>query len=293
MGYIGQAPTDVPLTSADILDGTITSADLAAGVGAGETTGAIGGLKTSNDGTDAAHDINIAVGFARDYADAVEMVLASALIKKIDATWAVGTNAGGLDSTDTVAADTGYGVYLIRRSDTGVVDVLMSSDMTAAGSALTMPTNYDQKRLIGWIHTDGSANIIAFVQSGDYFRLLGEPVSSVTDTTASSTWEDLTMTCPPLSLAHIYVKWNDSTPEVAAEAYIRAKGSNDNSVAAKMGWIAIQHANASGFYHAATIGMIITDASKIIQYAGRDTGTDSAVVTIEMIGCDMLIRSNP
>ena len=41
-------------------------------------TGFIGGLNTAN-GTDAAHDINIAVGSARDYTDTATMTLASAI----------------------------------------------------------------------------------------------------------------------------------------------------------------------------------------------------------------------
>ena len=171
---------------------------------AGVSTGFIGGLTITNNGSDGDHDIDIAVGSARDYTDAVTMTQGTAaLTKRIDATWAVGDGNGGLDSTDTVAASTGYGVYLIRRSDTGVVDVLISSDMTAAGSALTMPTSYNQKRLIGWVMTDASANIYAFTQSGDYFRL-GDNALMVNDNTiTSNTFEDLTLPIPPLSLAHM------------------------------------------------------------------------------------------
>ena len=258
---------------------------------AGVATSFIGGLTISNNGSDGDHDIDIAVGSARDYTDAVTMTQGTAgLTKRIDATWAVGDGNGGLDSTDTLAVLTGYGVYLIRRSDTGVVDVLISSDMTAAGSALTMPTSYDQKRLIGWIHTDSSANILAFIQSGDYFRILGTNIPSLADTDAGNA-KDLTMTCPPLCLAHILAKWNDGAAEVAAEIYIYTKGG---AVAgSKMGWIATQHANSDGFYHNATQGMVFTDSGSEISYSCRDTGSLTAAATIEMIGCTVLTRSNP
>jgi len=257
----------------------------------GVATGFIGDLTITNNGSDGDHDIDIAVGSARDYTDTVTMEQeTAALTKRIDATWAVGDGNGGLDSTDTVAANTGYGVYLIRRSGTGVVDVLISSDMTAAGSALTMPTSYDQKRLIGWIHTDSSANILAFIQSGDYFRILGTNIPSLADTDAGNE-KDLTMTCPPLCLAHILAKWNDGAAEVAAEIYIYTKGG---AVAgSKMGWIATQHANSDGFYHNATQGMVFTDSGSEISYSCRDTGSLTAAATIEMIGCTVLTRSNP
>lgn len=136
----------------------------------GLARGHIDGLILSNNGTDAAHDIDIAPGEATDDGNAIVMPLASTLVKQIDASWAVGTNAGGLDGTESVAgvpdADTWYHVWLIRRSDTGVVDALFSESATAP----TMPTNYDQKRRIGAVLTDVSANIISFSQNGDEFR---------------------------------------------------------------------------------------------------------------------------
>ena len=122
----------------------------------------ISGLVIANNVTDAAKDIDIATGEARDIADADTLELTSALTKQIDASWAVGTDAGGLDGTESVAgtpdADTWYHVWLIKRSDTGVVDVLFSESATAP----TMPASYDYKRRIGAVLTDATPDIIAF-----------------------------------------------------------------------------------------------------------------------------------
>ena len=57
-------------------------------------------------------------------------------------------------------------MYLIRRPDTGVVDVLIST----SASSPTMPTNYTLKRRIGSMKTNGSAQWTLFVQTGDYFE---------------------------------------------------------------------------------------------------------------------------
>lgn len=131
----------------------------------------LAGLTLSNNGTDSDHDIDIAVGQAVDSTNARVLALSSAITKRIDASWSVGTNQGGLDGTESSAgtpdADTTYHVWLIERSDTGVVDVLFSESATSP----TMPTNYDYKRRIGSIITDSSANIIAFYQDGDHFTL--------------------------------------------------------------------------------------------------------------------------
>jgi hypothetical protein len=126
--------------------------------------GHIFGLTLSNNGSDATNDIDIAAGEAASTeTDPVLMVLASTLTKRLDASWAVGTNQGGLD-TGSIANDT-YHVWLIQRSDTGVVDALFSTSPTSP----TMPTNYDRKRRIGSI-IRASAAIVGFKQVGDVFR---------------------------------------------------------------------------------------------------------------------------
>ena len=92
----------------------------------------ITGLTLSNNASDATNDIDIAAGKARDATDTEGMVLASALTKQIDAAWAVGTNAGMLD-TGAVGNNT-YHLFLIKRSDTGVVDVLASLSAMNSGT---------------------------------------------------------------------------------------------------------------------------------------------------------------
>ena len=115
-------------------------------------TGHLYGLTLSNNGSDATNDIDIAAGTARDASDTVNMVLASALTKRLDASWAVGTGNGGLDTGSI--ADTTYHVWLIKRSDTGVVDALFSTSATSP----TMPSDYDYKLLIGYLVRASSTN---------------------------------------------------------------------------------------------------------------------------------------
>lgn len=116
---------------------------------------AIQGLTYANNASDATNDIDIAVGGAMDATSARMMVLASALTKRLDAVWAVGTNQGGLDTGS--ASDTDYYIWLINRSDTDVTDVLFSTSAISP----TMPTNYNYKRLIGWFKR-ASSTIVAF-----------------------------------------------------------------------------------------------------------------------------------
>jgi hypothetical protein len=97
------------------------------------------------------------------------MVLASAFTKTTSA-WGVGTGQGALD-TGAIANSTWYHVYLIQRTDTSVVDILVST----SASSPTMPTNYTRKRRIGAMLTDGSAQWVKFTQIGNDFLWSAPP----------------------------------------------------------------------------------------------------------------------
>lgn len=69
--------------------------------------------------------------------------------------------ANGLD-TGTVATNTPYYFFVIRKSSDGTKVALWSLSSTTP----TMPTGYDQKVLISYGLTDGSSHILAFNQTG-------------------------------------------------------------------------------------------------------------------------------
>lgn len=158
-------------------------------IGAGLASGYIDGLITSN-AADADHDITFAAGVARDSTNAVDMVLSSAITKRIDAGWAVGTGNGGLD-TGSVANTTWYHLWLIKRSDTGVVDALFSTSATTP----TMPASYDYKRRIGAVLTDGSANILGYYQIGDNF-VFNVPKGDYSGNPTEGSSQTLTLSVP-------------------------------------------------------------------------------------------------
>ncbi len=118
--------------------------------------GFVSGLIPSQ-AADANHDITFSAGLAADSGNSSWLELTSAITKRIDATWAVGDTNGGLFS-GTVAADTWYHLFVIRRSDTGVVDAGFDTSVTAAN----IPTDYDEYRRVGSVLTDSSSNIFDF-----------------------------------------------------------------------------------------------------------------------------------
>jgi hypothetical protein len=106
------------------------------------------GLTYANNAGDATNDLDLAAGGCMD-ATGAYLIAVTALTKQSDVAWAVGTNAGALDTG--VVGNSDYYIWAIARSDTGVTDILFSLSSTAP----TMPANYDYKRLIGWFKRTG------------------------------------------------------------------------------------------------------------------------------------------
>lgn len=155
--------------------------------------GYIWDLTMVTNGADATNDLDVQAGEALAESHDDVMVLPSTIIKRIDANWAVGTNQGGLN-TGSVAANTWYEVHLIKRPDTGVVDVMF----TTTANRATLPANYTKQRRIGWLRRGAAANI-AFTQVGDYFTLTTQVNDLTTAPTATAT--AATLTAPPSSIA--------------------------------------------------------------------------------------------
>lgn len=183
--------------------------------------GHIWGLGLSNAGGDTTNDITIAAGEATDDAGEVKIQLTSAITKQIDATWAVGTNAGGMN-TGSVANDTWYEVHLIYREDTGVVDVMF----TTTANRATLPTNYTHKRRIGWVRR-GTATNLQFTQVGDHFTLS----AAINDVaiTKTTTATNVTLTVPPSTIARFRATLDGNTSVNANSAVMFKELAEDTS----------------------------------------------------------------
>lgn len=190
---------------------------------ASNPSGHIDGLALSH-AADTEHDITIAVGECRDSTDAADMVLASALTKQGDAAWAVGTNAGAMDTGSIPASGTLH-VWLIKRTDTGVVDALFSISATAP----TMPANYDYKRLIGSYRTDASNNII----NGDWVGternrtfMFDTPILDVSNATPGTNAVTAALSTPGSIITKAFININ------SVSAYVYASSLNNADMVA-------------------------------------------------------------
>jgi hypothetical protein len=148
----------------------------------------LAGLTLSTAGSSST--FGIASGVAVDSTNVDAMTLASGYTKTTSA-WAVGSGNGSID-TGTIANNTWYHVHLIKRPDTGVVDVLISLSATAP----TLPTNYTLARRIGSMRTNGSAQWTRFTQTGDEF-VWAASVADASGATVGTTSSLVTMSSPP------------------------------------------------------------------------------------------------
>ena len=141
--------------------------------------GYIDGLTLSNDGSDATNDFGVAVGVARDSSNARTMQLLSALVKRTDAIFGIGTNQGCLD-TGTVGNGT-YHIFLIASASNATPDAICS---TSATTPSVPHADWASVRRVGSIVRTGGA-IVGFVQVEDRFDLK-VPINSI-DTTNPGT----------------------------------------------------------------------------------------------------------
>lgn len=253
--------------------------------------GYIGGLLTSN-GTDSDHDIDIAVGVCMDVDGDTLINIASAVGKQLDTTWATGgtpgTPTGGLSSSLSISADTGYYVHAFIAG--GVAEIGFDTSATAAN--LVADHSATAYRPIGYVVTDGSSNIIAYTQVGDYFRFTGDIVSDIVDSTiTNNTFEVGALSVPISSLAHIYVSISNKTEMNGRyEAVVRTNGAVDAIGSYVEAFIGGEHLSTV-FDVVTTQGLVLVDGSSQIEYAA-DENSGATTLSISTIGFTMLKRSN-
>ena len=110
--------------------------------------------------THASTTVTVAAGEWRDSANGVDLVLASAITKTIQASgaWAAGNNQNGLFS-GARANSTWYEVFVIVNDSTGAVDVGFDTNATAANR----PAGWTAYQLVGSVYVDGTGTIKPFL----------------------------------------------------------------------------------------------------------------------------------
>lgn len=264
----GDCALAIPKTTAGTADGWQVLA-YQRGTFVGPMPGYINGLTLSNNGSDATNDIDIAVGSATDSTGAHLLTLSSAMTKRLDAAWAVGTGNGGLDTGSI--ANTTYHIWLIRKDSDGSIDALFS----ASASAPTMPSGYTYKAYVGAI-IRASAAILAFTQVGN--EVLWKASSLDFDSGANTTSSPITVRAPLgiQTLASLQVIYNNS---VAGNfvLYVSSTDQNDETASLAASRATVVNPSTTAF-GAATVS-VRTNTSAQIRIRSDDANNTTRIST--------------
>ncbi|MDH5527922.1 MAG: hypothetical protein OEY97_11515 [Nitrospirota bacterium] len=233
--------------------------------------GHIDGLILSNNAGNPNNAIDIAPGACRDGADATNMPCPTVLTKRLDAAWAEGTGLGGLD-TGFKAAGSWYHLWIIRRSDTGVVDALFS----LSAAAPLLPAAYDARRRVGAVRTDAASSIVAFRQTGDRF-IWDVPVGdfSVSSTGTAAVLRALTVP-PGLNVEAIFHIHSKNQTGFAMLGLVTSPGQPDTPPSATLANIACGEADANTMHGSSSL-RVVTDTSGRVR---TRFGTSDANLTV-------------
>lgn len=232
------------------------------------------GLTLSNNATDAVNDIDISAGSSKDSTNALDMVLGSAMGKRIDAAWTAGgtpgATVGGFPTGLVLTNNTWYHVFLIAKAD-GTVDAGFDTSSNAA-NLLADATGYTFYRHIGWVRRGVGTNV-RFFQTGNMFEY-DVIVTDYNLTTLAATTESKTVSVPPSTtlLASTYV----SVGAVAGFSYwtfYRTAMTSTVPTSASFDFVA----GLGGGDSFSTAGRfsVVTDASSQIKVSCNSTGTAS------------------
>jgi hypothetical protein len=138
--------------------------------------GYIAGLTLSTPG--GSGSFTVQAGVAADSGGVAMMALAAAMTKTQN-TWTLGPGGGALD-TGSLSVGQWCHVYLMRRPDTGVVDIAFSASAVVPTTGGNIPAAYTQFRRIGSLRVGTGGFWTAFTQLGDEF-LWGTQVQDTTN----------------------------------------------------------------------------------------------------------------
>lgn len=256
---------------------TFTGGTLAATAVSGTTPrGYVYGLNLSNNVADATNDIDIATGEASsDGTTPALMALTSAVTKRLDAAWAVGSGNGGLDTGSI--ANTTYHVWLIQRSDTSVVDALFSTSATSP----TMPTNYDRKRRIGSIVRSGGS-IQGFITAGNganrRYEWTAAPALSM-DTTIGTTATLATLALPTGIVVDALLNLYATNAGAGTVVYVYSPNKTDQAASTSATPLAQVTTTTTGLGTAAGVSSL-TNTSAQVKVVAIAASTTVRIATI-------------
>jgi len=147
----------------------------------------IDGFQLSNDVSNPNTALDIGAGMCADSTNKY-LFQGNALVKNTTSTWSAGNNQPGMGNGLTIAPNTWYHVHEILINN--AIDTYFDTSPTAANA----PNGTIANRRVGSFKTNGSSQIITFIQAGEWFYFA--PVTEY-NSTSSRTMSALTLAGVP------------------------------------------------------------------------------------------------
>lgn len=148
-------------------------------------------------GIDADHDVIFGTGFCRDLSNVQNIIFSVQLSKRLDAVWAVGNNAGGRASEDTITAGATFHKFIICKPD-GTTDAGFNKDITGEGLIDdATASGFTTIRRVDSGVVDAAGNWVPTSRTGDVVSILSDfSVNSITTRANTTTPTLIDMICP-------------------------------------------------------------------------------------------------
>lgn len=252
------------------------------------TFDAIGGLILSRDAGDTDHDINVTAGKAIDSGNTILMSLSGEITKRIDGTWVLGNDVGGLNDGDTVGNNEWFQVHMLSNADGTSVDVGYDTSITAAGllaDTAVIAAGLTKYRRIGSVLTNGSANIVAFKMyeqgGGAVETIWTTPFEDVDVSNQGTTAIARTLSVPPdISPMAIFNLHHKDGDEGSSFLYVRNPDTTDQAPSStavpgtSVGAAAAAFDSFSGNYR------LRTNTAKQVETRSTTIGTEVSIWTL-------------
>lgn len=246
--------------------------------------GAISGLVPSNsDGADG-DDILFSAGVARDSSNTYNIIAGTAMVKQADATWAAGTNAGGMAHGVTWAQNDFHLFLLGDSSDETSYDFGFDTSLTAANllaDAAVIAAGFDIYRRVGSLRssaTPGWPGITALELPGGGLRVMFlVPFREFTEAVNSANAQTKTLTLPGgirvLPIGAWYLFDDSST----SGRYLLVTQLDQTDTAASITATTVSVFNSGGDATAWVLNSVMTNTSAQVRYRLSDADADVTV----------------
>ena len=181
-------------------------------------------INVISNGTDTDHDIVISPDIKM--MDSTDTSLLTSVLGTIEIDAEFGTGNGGMYVGGSVAVDTTYHIFMIRKDADNSIAYYFDTSLTAAN----IPTGYTKFIRLWSVITDGSANIINFYQYGKYCQWNAK-IQDSTDTFSDNNRKTYTLSTPLGIISTATITFDVLLANASAFAYFKIESLTETDAA--------------------------------------------------------------